>query len=377
MDGLNLVPTLGPTLAVVLACLALACGDDAGGDGSQDTTGTTTSGTDTLTPSTSGGSTSLVDSSTGGSSASTGGESTSGSSSDGSTDDDSTGTTGPGVDPIERGQYLVDHVATCGVCHTPLDAMGQPDMTRYLAGNPDLFDLDPMDPALGLLPVPNLTPHETGLAGWTANQIRAAFQDGIDNEGNALAFVMPYYAFHNLTDDDADAVVAYLQSIDPVDNAIPERQTLPFPVEFPVQPVPWDQVPESTLTEDHPDYEAAQLGRYLAGAVGGCHECHTPLSVGPVPVDMALSFAGGRPVGPILSTNITPHANGIASYTVQDVVNVLLDGVEVGGDGICPPMPVGPMGGYAGLTEEDAEAIGIYLTTLAPIDNGVFGECSP
>ncbi len=353
------------------------CGDDASGS---DTTGamtgsTTSSGTTAPIPMVSSGSTSSPDTTGDGT---TTDDDTGTTAATGIIEEESTGTTGSEVDPVERGDYLVNHVATCGVCHTPLDNDGLPDMTRFLAGNPTLFDLDPGDPAVGALPVPNITPHlGTGIGDWTDNEIRAAFQDGLDNDGNALAFVMPYYAFHNLTDDDADAIVVYLRSIDPIDNEIPDRQPLPFPVDNPVQPVPWDQVPQSTLPMGDPDYEAAQLGRYLAGAVGGCHECHTPSSAGPVPVDMSLSYGGGRAVGPIMSTNLTPHPNGIEDYSVQDVVNVLLSGVEPDGDGICPPMPVGPMGAFSGMTMEDAEAIGIYLTTLEPIDNGTFPECTP
>ena len=45
---------------------------------------------------------------------------------------------------VARGQYLVDHVLACGTCHTPNDANGNPDMTKYLAGsrNYNFTDVD-------------------------------------------------------------------------------------------------------------------------------------------------------------------------------------------------------------------------------------------
>ncbi|MFT7626172.1 MAG: mono/diheme cytochrome c family protein, partial [Myxococcota bacterium] len=38
------------------------------------------------------------------------------------------------VDPVERGRYLVEVVADCGRCHTPLNADGTLYETRHLAG---------------------------------------------------------------------------------------------------------------------------------------------------------------------------------------------------------------------------------------------------
>src|SRR6478672_7058626 len=60
-----------------------------------------------------------------------------------STGADTTGTSGSAgsggstANPasIARGQYLVDHLLACGECHTPVDANGKPDKTKYLAGS--------------------------------------------------------------------------------------------------------------------------------------------------------------------------------------------------------------------------------------------------
>jgi hypothetical protein len=56
---------------------------------------------------------------------------------------------------------------------------------------------------------------------------------------------------------------------------------------------------------------------------------------------------------------------------------VLHEGTDEEGVGICPPMPVGPMGVFGNLTDEDALAIGVYLTTLPPIVNMVTEDCVP
>jgi len=79
------------------------------------------------------------------------------------------------------------------------------------------------------LPSRNLTPDPTtGLGSYTAAQIKHMFLDGMTVRGvdagtQALNPTMPYYVFHNMASDDADAIVAYLQSIPAVHNPIPPR----------------------------------------------------------------------------------------------------------------------------------------------------------
>lgn len=45
------------------------------------------------------------------------------------------------------------------------------------------------------------------------------------------------------------------------------------------------------------------------------------------------------------------------------------------GSGICPPMPVGPMGAFGGMTTEDATDIANYLLNIPPIDNQIPEDC--
>jgi hypothetical protein len=67
--------------------------------------------------------------------------------------------------------------------------------------------------------------------------------------------------------------------------------------------------------------------------------------------------------------NITPDATGIGGWTPAQMVTLLKTGVDDKGKPICGSMPVGPTGGYGKLTDEDARAIGVYLTTIPPVAN--------
>ena len=118
---------------------------------------------------------------------------------------------------IERGKYLVT-IAGCGTCHTPGVLLGKPDLTRTLAGSEVGFGI----PGVGVFVGGNLTPDkETGLGGWTTEQIVAAITKGETPNGRKLFPVMPWPDLAHLSSDDAQAIAAYLKSLPPVKNAVP------------------------------------------------------------------------------------------------------------------------------------------------------------
>jgi mono/diheme cytochrome c family protein len=119
--------------------------------------------------------------------------------------------------PVERGLYLVT-ISGCNDCHTPGGLLGSPDKTRLLAGS----DVGFGDPASGVWIGGNLTPDkETGLGNWTTDQIVTAFTKGKLPNGSDISAIMPWPALSHLTRDDALAIAAYLQSLPPVNNAVP------------------------------------------------------------------------------------------------------------------------------------------------------------
>lgn len=130
---------------------------------------------------------------------------------------------------IKRGEYLAT-IMDCTGCHTGGALAGKPDPARYLAGSDIGFGVL----ELGVFYPPNLTSDvETGLGGWTAEEIRAAIREGVRPDGRELFPIMPWPSYGTLTDEDADALVAYLQSLAPVSFKAPG----PFgPSETPTAP---------------------------------------------------------------------------------------------------------------------------------------------
>lgn len=117
---------------------------------------------------------------------------------------------------IDLGQYLVNDVMRCVGCHTPQDPeTGRPDTTRFLAGG------QAFEGAWGTVYGSNITPHATtGIGAWTDDDIANVFRLGIRIDGRNL-ILMPWQDYSTISDDDIVAVIAYLRSVDEVDNEIP------------------------------------------------------------------------------------------------------------------------------------------------------------
>jgi mono/diheme cytochrome c family protein len=168
----------------------------------------------------------------------------------------------------ERGRYLVT-VGGCNDCHTPLK-MGpkgpEPDMDRMLSGHPETFPISELPRSSGaqwmmaasttgtafagpwgVSFTANLTPDtNTGLGIWTEEMfmktIRTGRHWGVSRE---ILPPMPWSNYREMSDEDLKAVFAYLRTIKPITNHVPEP--LPPPAaqtassETPVAETPQDK----------------------------------------------------------------------------------------------------------------------------------------
>jgi len=293
-----------------------------------------------------------------------------------------------GLEPagqVERGRYLVSHVALCSDCHSPRLPDGSFDPARWLSGVDCFVDAMPADPEQGCLNTKNLTAHPTGLLNRSDREIKDMFMKGERADGKALHPFMPYAFFGNMRESDADAIVAYLRTVPGV-----ERRVGPSQPPFLPPPAPVPRVPEAMIPLPRAEYAeqaAALRGRYLAGNIGACLDCHTPRAQGRPALERA--FQGGMsfrrellelpPDYPelIYTANLTPHATGIADYAVADIVRALRHGEDKDGGSLCPPMPAGPLGPLAGLSEADATDIAHYLLSLPAAENVIPVDCKP
>ena len=279
---------------------------------------------------------------------------------------------------VERGQYLVDHVLMCGVCHTPTGSDGKPDMSLYLAGSRS-YDFVDVDGTIITVNAENLTSHNPeGLASWTDDQIRTALIKGIDDEHIAIYPIMPYPEYSLLTPEDVDSIIQYLRTVPPNDNVV--AADFPhFDQEPPAPPVKEADVPHTTLPADDPEFAAAERGRYIAATA--CLNCHTEQITPDVP-DFAKAFAGGKKYTFIrdapeqTSMNLTPDPTGMGDWSVADIEAALKTNLEKGTSReLCNTHPGGP-DRLGGMTDGDRHDVAVYLHTLPPIHNGPF-TCEP
>jgi mono/diheme cytochrome c family protein len=155
---------------------------------------------------------------------------------------------GEAQSPVERGRYLVA-VAACNDCHTPMTAGPQgpqPALARLLSGHPQELTLPPPPPLLpgswswagtmtntafagawGISYAANLTPDgESGIGNWTEDTFIEVLRSNRHWTGDRpIMPPMPRFSYSQMTDEDLKAVFAYLKSIKPVRNIVPEYQS--------------------------------------------------------------------------------------------------------------------------------------------------------
>lgn len=119
------------------------------------------------------------------------------------------------TETLARGKYLTDHVSICGDCHTPRNALGAIDHSRYLAGVED----GPIGD------VPNITPDtKLGVGQWDEADMIALLQDGMlpdfDNVQGKMADVVDGIAggpgYVDAPESDLAAIAAYLKTVPPL-----------------------------------------------------------------------------------------------------------------------------------------------------------------
>jgi mono/diheme cytochrome c family protein len=163
-----------------------------------------------------------------------------------------------------------------------------------------------------------------------------------------------------------------------------------------------DERPAASGESDPASDEASLVarGKHLVD-VGGCHDCHTPVKMGPngpepdlaralsghpsqlvmppapalpegpwVAVVGATMTAWNGPWGTTFTANLTPdRETGLGTWTAADFIATARTGRRMGkGRPILPPMPIQVLNKY---TDEELTAMFAYLKSLRPMRNQV------
>jgi mono/diheme cytochrome c family protein len=236
---------------------------------------------------------------------------------------------------IERGRYMVSTMPGCVGCHARNPAANPP----VLDGN-RMADLAP----LGEFYAPNLTPGGR-LRDWSDGEIIRAIREGVDKDGRGLV-VMPAEEYKHLSDQDVQAIVAYLRSQGPVQNVTPP----PKPGVLGTVLIGTGQVGTSRQepvrnVSAPPRGPTAAYGKYLV-ETSGCTACHG------VNLD-GQNIPPGPPPGPNIRT--------VKGWTEQQFLRTLREGVNPSGHQLADTMPWRQ---YGRATDDDLKALYEYVKAL-------------
>jgi mono/diheme cytochrome c family protein len=166
---------------------------------------------------------------------------------------------------------------------------------------------------------------------------------------------MPVGLYRVLSDSDATAVAAYLKSLPPTVNKVPEASyRIPLPPNY--------GPPLGVVAPDKVAY-----GGYLA-RIGHCMQCHTPLGEKGQRDYAHQLGAGGLTMdgvfGQRITPNITPdHETGIGGWSDAAIKTALITGMTPDGCGLTSPMPWRYL---STMHDPDIDAIVAYLRTVPP-----------
>ncbi len=279
----------------------------------------------------------------------------------------------PSESRVARGKYLYETLSDCDGCHSMRDfsRFGGPVVAGHKAEGtmfPKEFGLP------GDIAAPNITPdRETGIGSWSDGEIVRAIREGIGRDGRALFPIMPYPAYRSMSDEDVYSLVAYLRTLPPVKNRLPQTR-IDFPVWFFIKSVPR---PAAAPVPQPDPANRPMYGEYLVEA-GGCADCHTPDANGRP--DPKMRFAGGRaftlPGLIVVSANISPDPEtGIGRWTERQFLEKFAEYKLYAANGSPKVGPEGftlmPWLKLSQLPAEDLGAIFTYLKAQPPVKNAV------
>lgn len=274
---------------------------------------------------------------------------------------------------LARGEYLTNNVAACLDCHSKRDfsKYSGPVVPGTEGGGGFEFTNKLLDAIPGKIYGKNITPdNETGIGTWTDDEILRAITQGISKNGDTLFPLMPYPNFNRMAKQDLLSIIAYIKTLKPIKNKIPERELMiPISMAYPgaiLQP----NLDNNILPSES---DKVKYGEYLI-TMADCATCHTQFVKGEM--DFSRLYGGGLTFTPgtfkVNSANITPDsATGIGTWTEERFLNKFLPYREEKGYYYDPGNmnTVMPLTIYAGMKDADLKAIYSYLKTVKPVHN--------
>jgi len=257
---------------------------------------------------------------------------------------------------VEAGRTLF-YAGGCASCHAAPGAKGDAKLT--LAGGLRL------DTPFGVFVAPNISPDpQAGIGAWSDADFVNAMTRGLSPEGRHYYPAFPYTSYQRMTPGDLMDLKAFLETLPTVAVRAPDHE-LKFPYSFRRGLGLWKLLYlDGRPFSPEPGKSAVyNRGKYLVTGPGHCGECHTRRDAFGG-ADPAAWLAGAPALeGKGFVPNLTPHADGLKSWSPVDIAYYLETGFTPDYDSVGGAM-VAVQDNLAHLPEEDRQAIAAYLSEI-------------
>ncbi len=256
---------------------------------------------------------------------------------------------------IKRGAELVKGLAACGYCHGD---SAQPDSP--LSGGRSFED------KYGEVLAANITPSQTGVGDWTAEELSRAIRFSIGRDEEPLS-IEAHEGYRWMSDQDVYSIIAYLRTVKPVDHEV-ERRSLSIVDRYTVGLL------ESHLTvagyvPSLDSRNVREYGKYLVNNLARCATCHnSPESL----LEEEQFLDGGKEIKLSSGENrVAPNITGsktfgIGSWTQSEIVSYLKTGQAPGNK--ISDQRFCPTHFYKNAFGQDLFAIAKYLKSVESAD---------
>src|SRR5476649_567664 len=271
----------------------------------------------------------------------------------------------PAVDPPAPQSFdtaLVKHgrelaaIGNCNDCHT-------------VRGGKSFAGGLPVPTPFGTIFSSNITPDaETGIGRWPETAFRRAMRAGVDRDGRHLYPTFPYDHFTNVSDEDDQALYAYLMTRQPVHAPARENQ-LSFPLDQRFVIAGWKLLflRRGTYQPDNTKSAEWNRGAYLVEGLAHCGACHTPRN-GLGAERASAAFAGGD-VDNWHAYAINAQSPAPVPWDADALFAYLRDGWHPD-HGVARGPMAEVVSNLSGVADSDISAIAVYMA-------GVFGAPTP
>jgi mono/diheme cytochrome c family protein len=258
-------------------------------------------------------------------------------------------------DLVKRGRDLAA-IGNCNDCHT-------------VRGGKNFAGGLPVSTPFGTIYSSNITPDtETGIGRWPEAAFRRAMRSGVNREGQHLYPTFPYDHFTNVSDEDDQALYAFLMTREPV-HAPARANQLPFPLDQRPVIAGWKLLflHRDTYRPDATQSAEWNRGAYLVEGLAHCGACHTPRNV--LGAEKASAQFAGGDVDHWNAFAINTQSPSPVPWTAEALFTYLRNGFHPDHGTARGPMAE-VVSNLSSVPDSDVRAIATYMA-------GVFGAPAP